>query len=207
MSAMSYVTESRDKNASGAVNKVRKQITSGKPFQLWLAEKKASANVNHDEEDDKNTPKGSGKSFEEWLQDKLKQKQIELVEKVTTEKEQQRLAEIDQLQKWLNPHYKTYEDWLAIKNQQANLERLRAQHEPQKQHEDIPLEEKQKDAKVVYNIWQTMKALQELNEEERKYGEMKAKWAAKEREKEQLKRLNIFSKAKKYNLKPASAKS
>lgn len=207
MSAMSYVTESRDKNASGAVNKVRKQITSGKPFQLWLAEKKASANVNHDEEDDKNTPKGSGKSFEEWLQDKLKQKQIELVEKVTTEKEQQRLAEIDQLQKWLNPHYKTYEDWLAIKNQQANLERLRAQHEPQKQQEDIPLEEKQKDAKVVYNIWQTMKALQELNEEERKYGEMKAKWAAKEREKEQLKRLNIFSKAKKYNLKPASAKS
>lgn len=212
ISAMGYVTESRDSDASGAGNKVRKQITSGKPFELWLAEKKTIAQATHDGEnngeEDKNAPKLSGKSFDEWLQDKTKQKQIELVQKITTEKEQQRLAEIDQLAKWLNPHYKTYDDWLALKNYQASLERVRTQNEPQKQ-EDIPFEEKRKDAKVVYNIWQTMKALQELNDEERKYNEMKAKWAAKEREKEQLRRLNIVNKAKKHNfhVKPAPAKN
>lgn len=211
MSAMSYVTESRDNNASGSGSNVRKQITSGKPFEVWLAEKKTTAHATHDEENNgeeyKNAQKLSGKSFDEWLRDKNKQKQIELVQKITTETEQQRLAEIDQLAKWLNPHYKTYEDWLAIKNHQASLERVRAQNEPQKQEEDIPFEEKRKDAKVVYNIWQTMKALHELSEEERKYNEMKAKWAAKEREKEQLRRLDIANKAKKYNFKLASAKS
>lgn len=213
ISAMGYVTESRDDHASGASNKVRRQITSGKPFELWLAEKKTVAQATHDGEnndrEDKNTPKLSGKSFDEWLQDKTKQKQIELVQKITTEKEQQRLAEIDQLSKWLNPHYKTYEDWLALKNYQANLQRVRTQNEPQRQQEEIPFEEKRKDAKVVYNIWQTMKALQDLSDEEKKYNEMKAKWAAKEREKEQLKRLNIANKAKKHNfhVKSASAKS
>lgn len=213
VSAMGYVTESRDDHASGASNKVRRQITSGKPFELWLAEKKTVAQATHDGEnndrEDKNTPKLSGKSFDEWLQDKTKQKQIELVQKITTEKEQQRLAEIDQLSKWLNPHYKTYEDWLALKNYQANLQRVRTQNEPQRQQEEIPFEEKRKDAKVVYNIWQTMKALQDLSDEEKKYNEMKAKWAAKEREKEQLKRLNIANKAKKHNfhVKSASAKS
>ena len=211
MSAMNYATEPRDNDASGSGSKVRKQMISGKPFELWLAEKKAIAHANQDGEDngedEKNAQKLSGKSFDEWLQDKNKQKQIELVQKITTEKEQQRLSEIDQLAKWLNPHYKTYEDWLAIKNHQATLERVRAQSEPQKQQEDIPFEEKQKDAKVVYNIWQTMKALQDLSDEERKYNEMKAKWAAKEREKEQLRRLNIANRAKKYNFKLASAKS
>ena len=213
MSAMGYVTESRDDNVSGASNKVRKQITSGKSFELWLSEKKTIAQATHDGEnndkEDKNAPKLSGKSFDEWLQDKTKQKQIELVLKITTEKERQRLAEIDQLSKWLNPHYKTYEDWLALKNYQASLQRVRTQNEPQKQPEDIPLEEKQKDAKVVYNIWHTMKALQELSDEERKYNEMQAKWAAKEREKEQLRRLNIANKAKKhhFHVKPASAKT
>lgn len=213
ISAMGYVTESRDDNASGASNKVRRQITSGKPFELWLAEKKTVAQATHDgennDQEDKNAPKLSGKSFVEWLQDKTKQKQIELVQKITTEKEQQRLAEIDQLSKWLNPHYKTYEDWLALKNYQANLQRVRTQNEPQKQQEEIPFEEKRKDAKVVYNIWQTMKALQDLSDEERKYNEMKAKWAAKEREKDQLKRLNIVNKTKKHNfhVKSASAKS
>ena len=208
MSAMSYVDND---NASGASNKVRKQITSGKPFEKWLAEKKTIAQATHDGEnsdnEDKNAPKLSGKSFDEWLQGKTKQKQIELVQKITTEQEQQRLAEIDQLSKWLNPHYKTYEDWLALKNYQANLQRERTKNEPQQ--EDIPFEEKQKDAKVVYNIWHTMKALQELSDEERKYDEMKAKWAAKEREIEQLRRLNIANKAKKhhFHVKPASAKT
>ena len=208
MSAMSYVDND---NASGASNKVRKQITSGKPFEKWLAEKKTIAQATHDGEnsdnEDKNAPKLSGKSFDEWLQGKTKQKQIELVQKITTEQEQQRLAEIDQLSKWLNPHYKTYEDWLALKNYQANLQRERTKNEPQQ--EDIPFEEKRKDAKVVYNIWHTMKALQELSDEERKYDEMKAKWAAKEREIEQLRRLNIANKAKKHNFygKPASAKT
>ena len=213
ISAMGYVTESRDNNASGASNNVRRQITSGKPFELWLAEKKTITQSTHDgennDDEDKNTPKLSGKSFDEWLQDKTKQKQIELVQKITTEKEQQRLAEIDQLSKWLNPHYKTYEDWLALKDYQANLQRVRTQNEPQKQQEEVPFEEKRKDAKVVYNIWQTMKALQDLSDEERKYNEMKAKWAAKEREKEQLRRLNIVNKAKKHNfhVKSAPAKS
>ena len=72
---------------------------------------------------------------------------------------------------------------------------------------NIPSEEKDKDAKVVYDIWQTMKALQELNDEERKYKETKAKWAAKEREKGQLRRLNIINRAKKYNLKSISGQS
>lgn len=208
MSAMSYVTESRDNNASGASSKVRKPIISGKPFELWLAEKRTVAQGNHgDDEEEKNASKLTGKTFEVWLEDKHKQKQIELVLKVTTEKEQQRVAQIDQLAKWLNPHYKTYEDWLAIKNFQASLERERVQNEPQKQQEEIPFEEKQKDSKVVYNIWHTMKVLQELSDEERKYNEMKAKWAKKGREKEQLRRLNIVNRAKKYNLKPASAKS
>ena len=211
MSAMCYVTDLRNDNASGSGSKVQKPIISGKPFEVWLAEKKAVGHASHEDENnneqDRNGQRLSGKSFEEWLQDKTKQKQIELVQKMTTEKEQQRLAEIDQLAKWLNPHYKTYEDWLAIKNHQASLERTRVQNEPQQPQEVIPFEEKQKDAKVVYNIWQTMKALQELSDEERKYNEMKAKWAAKEREKEQLRRLNIANKAKKVNFKLAPAKS
>lgn len=206
MSAMSYVTNSRD-TASGVVNKARKPVVSGKPFELWLAEKTSmeqSCQNGENNKQDKNNSR-SGKTFEEWLQEKHKQKQIELVQKMTTAKEQQRLAELDQLQKWLNPHYKTYEDWLAIKNQEAILKRVRAQNEQPKQEEDIPAEEKQKDAKVVYDIWHTMKALQELSDEERKYKEMKAKWAAKEREKEQLRRLNIINKAKKYRSRSANS--
>lgn len=208
-SAVTNVTETRD-TASVPGNKIRKQVISGKPFELWLAEKKMMEQSIHDgveNSEQNNNISRSGKTFQVWLQEKNKQKQIELVQKITTEKEQQRLAELDQLQKWLNPHYKTYEDWLAIKNQEAMLERVRTQNEPEKQGEDIPAEEKQKDAKVVYNIWQTMKALQELSDEERKYKEMKAKWAAKEKEKEQLRGLNIINKAKKYHLKSTSAKS
>ncbi|PFX21993.1 Protein HOS4 [Stylophora pistillata] len=210
MSAMTYGTESRDQSASGEGNKVRKQITSGKSYEIWLAEKKASANITKDSENncerDKNTSKGSGKSFEVWLQDKQKQKQIELVQRVTTEKERKRLEEIDQLAKWLNPHYKTYEDWLAIKNHQAVLERQRAQQEPQREHGDVSSEEKQKDAKIVFNIWQTMKALKELDEEERKYSEMKAKWATKKKDEAPLRRLNIFSKGTRCKLKSTSEK-
>lgn len=211
MSAITCETDSRDKNTPGAGNKVRKQITSGKSYELWLAEKKATTNNSKDAENNsdgiKNTPKGSGKSFEVWLQDKQKQKQIELVQKVTTEKEQKRLEEIDQLAKWLNPHYKTYEDWLAIKNHQAVLERQRAQHEPQREHEDVSSEEKQKDAKIVYNIWQTMKALKELNEEERKYSEMKAKWAAKEKEKKHLSRAQYLKQGNKMQLETGLGKN
>lgn len=211
MSAITCETDSRDKNAPGAGNKVRKQITSGKSYELWLAEKKATTSNSKDAENNsdgiKNTPKGSGKSFEVWLQDKQKQKQIELVQKVTTEKEQKRLEEIDQLAKWLNPHYKTYEDWLAIKNHQAVLERQRAQHEPQREHKDVSSEEKQKDAKIVYNIWQTMKALKELNEEERKYSEMKAKWAAKEKEKKHLSRAQYLKQGNKMQLETGLGKN
>lgn len=207
LSAMNYVTESRD--TTSGVSKVRKPVISGKPFELWLAEKKAvepSIHTGENDEQAKNNSR-SGKTFEVWLQEKHRQKQIELVQKITTEKEQKRLTELDKLQKWLNPRYKTFEDWLAIKNQEVMLERMRAQNEPHKQQEDIPPEEKQKDAKVVYDIWQTMKALQELNDEERKYEETKAKWAAKEREKGQLRRLNIINRAKKYNLKSISGQS
>ena len=210
-SAISYVTESRGAT-TGACNNVRKQV-SGKPFQLWLAEKKSLEHSVHNveninEQDIKNSR--TGIPFQVWLQEKQKQKQIELVQKITTEKEQQRLAEIDQLQKWLNPRYKTFEDWLQIKDQEARFERLRALNEPQKPQEDIPVEEKQKDAKVVYDIWHTMKALQELSDEEKKYKEMKAKWAVKQREIEQLRTLhrrNIINRARKYNSQPTSAKS
>ena len=206
-SAVNYVTESRD-STSGVTNKVRKQNVSGKPFEVWLAEKKTLEQSIHGgenyNEQDKNASR-SGKSFEVWLKEKHSQKQIELVQKITTEKEEQRLAEIDRLQKWLNPRYKTYEDWLTLKNHQARFERLRTQSEPQKQQEDISEEEKQKDAKVVYDIWQTMKALQELSDEDRKYKEMKAKWAAKQRAKEQLRRLNVINKAKQFHLRSTSA--
>lgn len=198
LSAMNYVTESRD--TFSGISKVRKPAISGKPFQLWLAEKKAVEqsinNGDYNNEQSKNCSK-SGKTFEVWLQEKHKQKQIELVQKITTENEQQRLADLDQLQKWLNPRYKTYEDWLAIKNQEAMLERVRVQNEPHKQQDDISAEEKQKDAKVVYDIWQTMKALQDLSNEEKKYNEMRAKWEAKKREKGQLRRLNTVDRAKK----------
>ena len=204
-SAVNYVTESPD-STPGVTNKVRKQIVSGKPFEVWLAEKKTSEHFIHgienDNEQDKNISR-NGKTFEVWLKEKHNQKQIELVQKVTTEKEEQRLAEIDRLQKWLNPRYKTYEDWLALKNHQARFERLRTQSEPQKQQEDISEEEKQKDAKVVYDIWQTMKALQQLSDEDRKYKEMKAKWAAKQRAKEQLRRLNVINRAKQFHLRSA----
>lgn len=206
-SAVNHVTESPD-STSGVTNKVRKQNVSGKPFGVWLAEKKTLEQSVHGgenyNEQDKNTSR-SGKTFEVWLKEKHSQKQIELVQKITTEKEEQRLAEIDRLQKWLNPRYKTYEDWLALKNHQARFERLRTQSEPQKQQEDISEEEKQKDAKVVYDIWQTMKALQELSDEDRKYKEMKAKWAAKQRTKEQLRRLNVINKAKQFHLRSTSA--
>ena len=47
---MGYVTESRDDNASGESNKVRKQVTSGKPFGIWLTEKKTIAQATHDGE-------------------------------------------------------------------------------------------------------------------------------------------------------------
>ena len=205
---MVYVTESRD--TFSGISKVRKPAISGKPFQLWLAEKKAMEqsiyNGDNNSEQSKNCSR-SGKTFEVWLQEKHKQKQIELVQKITTEKEQQRLAKLDQLQKWLNPRYKTYEDWLAIKNQEAMLERVRVQNEPHKQQDDIPAQEKQKDAKVVYDIWQTMKALNDLSDEEKKYHEMRAKWEAKKREKEQLRRLKIINRARKLNFMSTSAKS
>ena len=201
LSAMNYVTESRD--TTSGVSKVRKPVICGKPFELWLAEKKAMEQSIQNGENDEQTKNNSrsGKTFAVWLQEKHRQKQIELVQKITTEKEQKRLAELDKLQKWLNPRYKTYEDWLAIKNQEVMLGRMRAQNEPHKQQEDIPAEEKQKDAKLVYDIWQTMKALQDLKDEERKYQEMKAKWAAKEKGKGQFRGLNFLNRAKKYNLK------
>lgn len=201
LSAINYVTESRD--SSQGVNKVRKPVICGKPFELWLAEKKAMEQSIHDEENEeesKNHPR-CGKTFEVWLQDKHKQRQIELVQKITTLKEQKRLAKLDQLRKWLNPRYKTFDDWLAIKNHQALLERNRthAQNESIKQQEDVPADEKQKDAKIVYNIWQTMKALKELSDEELKYKEMKTLWAAKEKEKKQPRRLNVV-RTRRFNL-------
>ena len=126
-----------------------------------------------------------------------------MVQKITTSKEQKRLAKLDQLRKWLNPRYKTFDDWLAIKNHQALLERNRtlAQNESIKQQiADVPADEKHKDAKIVYNIWQTMKALKELSDEEMKYKEMKTLWAAKEKEKKQSRTFNAV-RARRFNLK------
>ena len=203
LSALNDVTHSRD--SSQGINKVRKPVICGKPFELWLAEKKATEQSIHDaenEEESKNHPR-SGKTFEVWLQDKHKQRQIELVQKITTLKEQKRLAKLDQLRKWLNPRYKTFDDWLAIKNHQALLERNRtvAQNESIKQQiADVPEDEKHKDAKIVYNIWQTMKAVKELSDEEIKYKEMKTLWAAKEKEKKQSKTFNAV-RAGRFNLK------
>lgn len=196
------------RETSPGVNKVRKPVISGKPFELWLAEKREmeqSAHTEKDEEKGKSYSR-SGKTFKVWLQDKTKQKQIELVQKITTLKEQQRLAELDQLQRWLNPRYKTFEDWVALKNHQAMLERVRenAQNDSKRQQINFPADEKQKDSKVVYDIWQTMKALQELSDEETKYNEMKAIWAAKEKEKAQLRRLNIIDKTRRFNVKSST---
>ena len=61
---MGYVTESCADNASGSIgesNKIRKQTTSGKPFELWLPEKKTISLATHDGEnngkEDKNALK------------------------------------------------------------------------------------------------------------------------------------------------------
>ena len=199
-SAANQMRKSGD-NFTGTKDKMRREILTGKSFELWLEEKKETVQTlregEYNEDKYRNIPK-RGKSFEVWLQDKRNQQQIDLIQKMTAEKEEQKRKELEQFQKWLNPHYKTYDDWLAIKNQEVILDRAKAQNEPAKQ-QDIPAEEKEKDVKVVFDIWQTMKALKELSDEEKKYDEMKTKWASKERERKQLQRLNTISKLKKNN--------
>ena len=199
------IAESRDTPA----NDVKRHVpTSGKPFGEWLEEKKRLENGikcngggDGSEETAKNAHR-SGKSYEEWLRDKSKQKQIEVIHKLTTQKEEDKRREMELFRKYLNPHCMTFEEWLEVKRQDKLIERIRSQNE-QKEIEFTPKERKE-DAKLVFNVWMTMKQAQELQDEECKYSEMKAKWEAKEKEREQRKRLNIVDKLKRKHKKNES---
>lgn len=179
----------------------KRQIpTSGKRFDEWLEEKRrlqngikktGSEGCDCAEETKANLNR-HGKRFEEWLKDKLKQKQIEEIHRLTTQKEEDKRREMEQYRKYLDPHCLTFEEWLEVKRQDKLLEQIRIQNN-QKENQFTP-EERQEDAKLVFNVWMTMKQAQELQDEEHKYCKMKAKWE--EKKKEQFKRLKIIKKLK-----------
>ena len=179
----------------GESNEVQRHVpTSGKGFDEWLEEKRRlhSARTSENNEASKPILGRFGKCFEEWLNDKLKQKQIEEIHKLTTKKQEDKKREKEQLKKYLNPHCMTFEEWIVVKRQGKLFERLRAQSDQKDEH--FTPEKRQEDANLVFNVWMTMKQAQELQDEEHKYYEMKAKWAAKEKEK--FKRLKIINKLK-----------
>lgn len=171
------------------VGRRARTLMAGKTYEEWLSEKmrQVQANNKEEEEDKKNGCK-SGKTYEMWLLEKRNQKQIEIIHKATEEKEKQRQLEIEQYQKFLNPNYKTFEEWLAIKNQEHLLERERLKS----QQNEPSNEEKKKDANLVFGIWLTMKFVKEMKDEELKYEEMKEKWERKEKQRAAIRRaINI----------------
>lgn len=139
MSTMTYGTESWDKNAWGAGNKVRKQITPGKSYEIWLAEKKASANISKDSENncegDKNTPKAvenplrcgcrTNKSKTKWVSPEGYHRKR--TKKTRGDRPVGKMAK------------STLQDLRGLASNQGNqavLERQRARHELQREHED-----------------------------------------------------------------------
>ncbi|KAK3716109.1 hypothetical protein QZH41_019641, partial [Actinostola sp. cb2023] len=175
------LTESHD---SGRRTRV---IVAGKSYQDWLNEKlkQVQSDGKSEEENKKDGPK-SGKTFEMWLWEKQNQKHIELIHKATEEKEKQRQIELEQYEKYLNLNHRTFDEWLAIKKQEHLMERVRAENEPK--HTELSSEEKKKDANLVFDIWLTMKFVEEMKEEETKYSEMKEKWERKEKQRAVLRR-------------------
>ena len=195
--AESHVTESSCDNTGKKPARARAPL-AGKTFEEWLQEKKQEFPGNReggkdDETVDKNVTR-SGKPFHVWLEEKRRSHRIDMIHKATTEKAEERRREMEQFKRWIDPHYRTFEEWLTLKNEEMQLERMRAQNEPKE--EELPLQEKKKDARVVFDIWLTMKAVEEIKAEEEKYKEMKSEWETKDRQRQQLKRLNMLNKSK-----------
>ncbi|XP_032227741.1 ankyrin repeat domain-containing protein 50 [Nematostella vectensis] len=187
-----------DENGGNTQKRARVANLAGKTYDEWLNEKIKQAQATRDvgnNQGEKNVSK-SGKSFEVWLLEKRNQKQIEAIHKATTEKLEQKRLEFEQYQKYMSPHYKTFDEWLAIKKQENLIERFRAENQPKK-YEEIPIEEREKDSSLVYSIWLTSKYVQEMQEEEKKYQEMVEKWKRKEQQRAQMKRIVLANRAKK----------
>lgn len=181
--------------SGGESSKKPRVILAGKSYEEWLNEKlvqtQSHSKDNENEEGNKNVQK-NGKTYEMWLLEKRNQKQIEMIHKATTEKEKQRRLEYEQYQKYLNPNCRSFDEWLAIKQQEHLLERVRAENEPKE--DEITTEDKKKDAHTVFDIWLTMKFVQELKVEDENYKEMKEKWERREKQREALNRAIHMSK-------------
>ena len=169
--------------------------TVGKSFEDWLQEKNqemaSSREGNQGEKQMGQNGNRTGKPFHVWLQEKGRAKKIELIHKATLENEEERQRELEQFKRWINPHYRTFDEWLQLKNEESVLERIHSARAEPKERE-ISVREKQEDARVVFDIWLTMKALQEFKEEEKKHEEMKVKWEAEDREREFRERIKRY---------------